>query len=48
MEMAIVFEELLDRMPDITLDGPVDRMRSNMILAVKRMPVRFTPSAPRP
>ena len=46
MEMAIVFEELLDRMPDITLDGPVDRMRSNMILAVKRMPVRFTPSAP--
>jgi cholest-4-en-3-one 26-monooxygenase len=48
MEMRIVFEELLDRMPDITLDGPVDRMRSNMILGVKRMPVRFTPSTPRP
>lgn len=48
LEMRIVLEELLDRVPDIRVDGSIDRMRSNMILGVKRLPVRFTPSTPRP
>ena len=38
-----MFEELLRRLPDIELAGPVERLRSNFINGIKRMPVRFTP-----
>jgi cholest-4-en-3-one 26-monooxygenase len=43
LEIGIIFEEILRRMPDIALDGPVRRLRSNFINGVKSMPVRFTP-----
>ncbi len=43
MEIRIMFEELLRRLPDIELAGPVHRLRSNFINGIKRMPVRFTP-----
>ena len=43
LEIRIMFEELLRRLPDIELAGPVDRLRSNFIHGIKRMPVRFTP-----
>jgi cholest-4-en-3-one 26-monooxygenase len=43
LEIRIMFEELLRRLPDIELAGPVERLRSNFINGVKRMPVRFTP-----
>ncbi len=43
MEIRLFFEELLYRLPDIELDGPVRRLRSNFINGVKEMPVRFTP-----
>jgi cholest-4-en-3-one 26-monooxygenase len=43
LEIQIMFEELLRRLPDIELAGPVERLRSNFINGVKRMPVRFTP-----
>jgi len=39
----VMFEELLKRMPDLELDGPVRRLRSNFINGVKSMPVKFTP-----
>jgi cytochrome P450 len=38
-----MFEELLRRLPDLELDGKVERLRSNFINGIKRMPVRFTP-----
>jgi cholest-4-en-3-one 26-monooxygenase len=44
LEIRIMFEELLRRLPDIALDGPVERLRSNFINGIKRMPVRFTPA----
>ncbi len=44
LEIRVMFEELLRRMPDIELAGPVRRLRSNFINGVKEMPVRFTPS----
>jgi cholest-4-en-3-one 26-monooxygenase len=44
-EMRVMFAELLRRTPDMELDGPVDRLRSNFINGLKRLPVRFTPSA---
>ena len=43
LEIRIMFEELLRRLPDIELAGPVERLRSNFINGIKRMPVRFTP-----
>jgi cholest-4-en-3-one 26-monooxygenase len=46
MEIKVMFERLLDRMPDIRLDGDVQRLRSNFINGIKHLPVAFTPSAP--
>ena len=43
LEIRLMFEELLTRLPDMELAGPVERLRSNFIGGVKRMPVRFTP-----
>jgi cholest-4-en-3-one 26-monooxygenase len=43
LEIQIMFEEILRRLPDIQLAGPVERLRSNFINGIKRMPVRFTP-----
>ncbi|MCW5889119.1 MAG: cytochrome P450 [bacterium] len=43
MEIRIMFEEVLRRLPDIQLDGEVQRLRSNFINGVKHIPVRFTP-----
>ena len=46
MEIRVMFDRLLDRMPDIHLDGDVQRLRSNFINGVKHIPVAFSPSAP--
>jgi cholest-4-en-3-one 26-monooxygenase len=43
MEIRIMFEEVLRRLPDIQLDGEPQRLRSNFINGVKHIPVRFTP-----
>jgi cholest-4-en-3-one 26-monooxygenase len=45
LEIRVMFEELLARLPDIELNGPVQRLRSNFINGIKHMPVRFTPRA---
>jgi cholest-4-en-3-one 26-monooxygenase len=45
LEIRIMFEELIRRLPDIELDGDVQRLRSNFINGVKHMPVKFTPAA---
>jgi cytochrome P450 len=39
MEIKILFQELLPRLADARLDGPIERMRSNFIAGVKRLPV---------
>lgn len=43
LEIRIMFEELLRRLPDIELEGPVSRLRSGFVNGIKHMPVRFTP-----
>jgi len=45
MEIRVMFEHLLDRMPDISQDGDVQRLQSQFINGVKHLPVTFTPSA---
>jgi cytochrome P450 len=39
MEIKVLFEELLPRLADIRLDGPIERLRSNFIAGIKRSPV---------
>jgi cholest-4-en-3-one 26-monooxygenase len=43
LEIRLMFEELLRRLPDIEQTGPVSYLRSNFISGIKHMPVRFTP-----
>ena len=45
MEIRVMFEHLLDRMPDIRQNGEVQRLQSQFINGVKHIPVAFTPSA---
>jgi cytochrome P450 len=42
-EMAIFFEELFTRLPDITVSGEPTRVRSNFVNGLASLPVRFTP-----
>jgi cytochrome P450 family 142 subfamily A polypeptide 1 len=48
LELRIMFEELLRRVPDFELatDEPLPLRPSNFIAGIERMPVRFTPSKP--
>lgn len=46
LEIRVMFEEVLRRMPDMELAGPVQRLRSNFINGIKHLPVSFSPSAP--
>jgi cholest-4-en-3-one 26-monooxygenase len=46
LELRLIFEELLRRLPDVAQAGEVRRLRSNFINGIKTMPVRFTPEAP--
>jgi len=43
LELNILFEEILRRLPDIELVGKPARLRSNFVNGIKAMPVRFTP-----
>jgi cytochrome P450 len=41
MEIAVLLEELLPRLADAKLAGPIDRLRSNFISGIKRMPIEI-------
>jgi cytochrome P450 len=42
MEIAVMFDEILDRLDDIELSAPVSRLRSNFINGLKHIPLKFT------
>ncbi|HEY3700769.1 MAG TPA: cytochrome P450, partial [Acidimicrobiales bacterium] len=44
LEIRVIFEEVLRRLPDMELAGPVERLRSNFINGIKHMPVAFSAS----
>ncbi len=46
MEIVVMFEHLLDRLPDIRVAGEVERLQSNFINGVKHLPVAFSPTEP--
>ncbi len=43
MEIRVMFEHLLDRMPELELDGQVERLQSQFINGVKHIPIAFPP-----
>jgi cytochrome P450 len=43
LEIRVMFEEILKRIPDFELAGPVRRLRSNFINGFKQIPIRYTP-----
>ncbi len=45
MEIRVMFEHLLDRMPEIEPAGEVQRLQSQFISGVKHIPVRFPAAA---
>ncbi|MGH9133622.1 MAG: cytochrome P450 [Ilumatobacteraceae bacterium] len=42
MEIKVLFDELLPRLAAARITGPIERMRSNFIAGVKRLPVELT------
>jgi cytochrome P450 len=42
LEIRVLFEELLPKLSSITLDGPVERLRSNFISGIKHLPVKVS------
>jgi cytochrome P450 len=46
LELKVIFEEVLRRMPDIRLDGEIERLPSSWAHQITRLPVSFTPGRP--
>ena len=44
LELRVMVEELLRRLPDMELDGPVERLHSIQLFGPKHIPVKFTPA----
>jgi cytochrome P450 len=44
LEIKVLFEELLPRLADVRIAGPIDRLRSNFIAGIKRLPIEITPA----
>lgn len=42
LEIKVLFEEFLPRLSDIRLNGSVDRLRSNFISGIKRLPIKVS------
>lgn len=43
MEIRVMYEHLLDRMPDVHQDGEAQRLQSAFINGVKHLPIAFSP-----
>jgi cytochrome P450 len=42
MELKVLLEELLPRITSVQLDGPIERLRTNFICGMKRLPAKVT------
>lgn len=43
LEIKVIFQELLRRLPDIHATSAPERLNSNFVAGIKRLPVEFTP-----
>jgi len=46
-EIAVMFRELFERIPDLEITGPPERLASNFIHGIKHMPCEFRPGGSR-
>jgi cholest-4-en-3-one 26-monooxygenase len=46
LELKVMFEGLVNRLPDIEAAGPPERLRNNLLNSLKHLPVKFTPVEP--
>jgi len=44
LELRVMLDEVLNRLPDLEPGGQVQRLYSNFVAGIKHMPVRFAPS----
>ncbi len=44
LEIRVMLDEILNRLPDLRLAGNVERIRSNQLAGIKHMPIKFTPA----
>ncbi len=44
LELRVMLDEVLNRLPDLDRAGQVQRLYSNFVAGIKHMPVRFAPS----
>ena len=44
LELKVMFSALAERVPDIAITGPIERLRMNLVNSLKHLPVSFTPS----
>jgi cholest-4-en-3-one 26-monooxygenase len=44
LEIRVIFEEIVRRLPDMRVAAPVRRLRSNFINGIKELPVEYTPA----
>ena len=42
-EIRVMFRQIFDRLPDLEITGEPERLASNFVHGIKRMPCRFTP-----
>lgn len=45
LEIRVLLDEIVKRLPDIRLNGEVERICSNQLAGIKHMPVRFSPES---
>ena len=45
-EIKVMFDRIFKRLPDLEISGDPERLQSNFIHGIKRMPCRFTPGKP--
>jgi cytochrome P450 len=45
LELKVMLQQILRRLPDLKLAGEVRRLRSHIVAGIKHMPVTFTPDS---
>jgi cholest-4-en-3-one 26-monooxygenase len=46
MEIRVMFQHLLDRVPELEQVGDLQRLQSSFINGYKHLPIAFPPAAP--
>jgi len=45
LEIRVLLDEIVKRLPDVQLDGEIERICSNQLAGIKHMPIKYSPTA---